>query len=377
MKNDKVNEALGILLKDDKDQILERIRHLTVLANYKYNEYHQFAPGRYFLESLVTWLNSITDPEDRSAAFDFVYRRLLFFSRGDMYHFTRIAFAHQVRPALLRWAAAELQLDPSEHVRLARSRYFETVVRSAVFLAMSDGARIDDFRRLGALSNEQVAPNYDLTPERWAEIAEEWRKARTKALPEIAAESRPIPPEMIRQVFLVDDFAASGSTIIRKENGEWKGRYPKFIKQLYDKKWPVDLQNVQVHLVLYVVTRQALKSIHNDIQEFRAERLKDEKATPETEIFHVQMLEENVRVGSNKEDDRYRPFIEHYEIEGSYDSSIKKGGPDGHQRWGYKECALPLVLFHNTPNNSIAPLWMYSDLKMPGLFPRVRRHRED
>jgi hypothetical protein len=37
---------------------------------------------------------------------------------------------------------------------------------------------------------------------------------------------------------------------------------------------------------------------------------------------------------------------------------------------------LPLVLHHNTPNNSICLLWSYEDTQVRGLFPRIKRHKE-
>jgi len=43
---------------------------------------------------------------------------------------------------------------------------------------------------------------------------------------------------------------------------------------------------------------------------------------------------------------------------------------------GFSDCALPLILEHNTPNNSVPLLWTYdySDI-FKGLFPRIPRHR--
>jgi hypothetical protein len=56
------------------------------------------------------------------------------------------------------------------------------------------------------------------------------------------------------------------------------------------------------------------------------------------------------------------------------DKHMKKGGADG--KYGFANCGLPLVLAHNTPNNSIALLWADTE-KVTGLFPRVSRHREE
>ena len=49
---------------------------------------------------------------------------------------------------------------------------------------------------------------------------------------------------------------------------------------------------------------------------------------------------------------------------------------------GYADCALPLVLSHNTPNNSISLLWADTtvepqSLNRLALFPRYERHHRD
>ena len=62
-----------------------------------------------------------------------------------------------------------------------------------------------------------------------------------------------------------------------------------------------------------------------------------------------------------------------------YDPKVKTkhmnvGRGDG--RRGFDDCGLPLVLSHNTPNNSIFLLWADPDVyKVIGLFPRMERHR--
>ena len=70
-------------------------------------------------------------------------------------------------------------------------------------------------------------------------------------------------------------------------------------------------------------------------------------------------------------------------IDGYYNSSIetehtrKGGGKD--VKLGFGQCALPLVLEHNTPNNSIPLLWAETDASngehaMRALFRRRQRH---
>ena len=57
------------------------------------------------------------------------------------------------------------------------------------------------------------------------------------------------------------------------------------------------------------------------------------------------------------------------------DDHFRVGGTDD-PRAGFANCALPVVLSHNTPNNSIYVLWGPENSEFFGLFPRVSRHRE-
>jgi hypothetical protein len=51
-------------------------------------------------------------------------------------------------------------------------------------------------------------------------------------------------------------------------------------------------------------------------------------------------------------------------------NTSKKGGI----KYGYGDVGLPLILYSNTPNNSIYPLW-YNASNFAGLFNRMNRHR--
>ena len=59
----------------------------------------------------------------------------------------------------------------------------------------------------------------------------------------------------------------------------------------------------------------------------------------------------------------------------AFDEHIEVGGTSTAQM-GFAGCALPVVLSHNTPNNSVYMLWGSEAHGFPGLFPRVSRHKE-
>ena len=58
------------------------------------------------------------------------------------------------------------------------------------------------------------------------------------------------------------------------------------------------------------------------------------------------------------------------------DDTAYKVGSVNKPYLGFDECALPVVLSHNTPNNSLPILWQDTDndQEFKGLFPRISRH---
>ena len=58
------------------------------------------------------------------------------------------------------------------------------------------------------------------------------------------------------------------------------------------------------------------------------------------------------------------------------DSHYKKGKHD-RPYLGFNECALPIILNHNTPNNTLPIFWFPEDSNCVGLFPRVTRHKDE
>ena len=72
-----------------------------------------------------------------------------------------------------------------------------------------------------------------------------------------------------------------------------------------------------------------------------------------------------------------QPLIDHprYYDKEAETKATRVGGTEGVRR-GFANCALPIVLCHNTPNNSIYLLWGEESYTFPGLFPRVTRHRD-
>lgn len=184
--------------------------------------------------------------------------------------------------------------------------------------------------------------------------------------------ARPADEERFSLIWLVDDFSGSGNTYIRFDGTErrFKGK----IRKIYDRVLAGDLMDpdyYEVYLLLYVATRQAIDHI-----EYWSERFTTEQGFKPLRLHVLCPIEKDAALASRSE-----PALisvlgkEAYYDKKASDRHIAIGGTQSAQ-FGFAGCSLPLVLSHNTPNNSVYVLWGPEDYRFFGLFPRVSRHRE-
>ena len=95
--------------------------------------------------------------------------------------------------------------------RILNSDGFRRVKRKSLFLGLSDGARVDVFRRVADLSNEQVHATYHLSDGKAKDMVKELRK-------DLAS-----PEESFTTLFLIDDFSGSGDSLLREGRRQNKG----------------------------------------------------------------------------------------------------------------------------------------------------------
>jgi len=184
-------------------------------------------------------------------------------------------------------------------------------------------------------------------------------------------------PAMFERICLVDDFTASGSSLIRRDNeGKWKGKVPVFIDQMLQAKRlgthvTADCV-IQIHH--YIGTDKSRQTIHDMLEEYKL-HLGDLSIS--FNHTYSMVLPGTIVIGDNSDPALVR-LLQRYYGHTCEDEHTGKG------IWfGYKQCGLPLVLDHNTPNNSVALLWA-SSLRpheekvhvMKPLFPRKKRHVE-
>src|SRR5271155_4295117 len=85
----------------DVELINSEVPALQLLADYKYDQYQRYGPGKRFIESLALWLNQFEVP-DRVQALSLVQRRLIFISEREMKHLVELAYPDVIVQERLR-----------------------------------------------------------------------------------------------------------------------------------------------------------------------------------------------------------------------------------------------------------------------------------
>lgn len=359
MREDLAERLLAKVMKWSEEDVAKERPVLQALASYKYDEYQQFSPGMHFIESLAIWLSTFR-VADRQTAYTFVKEKLIFISEAEMRHLVGLAYPDHIRTILQKKVAEEMGIPDHAVARILSSGEFRRVKRKSLFLGLSDGARVDVIRRVAGLSNEQVYATYQLSDEKAQDMLEELRIEL--ASPEVSFDT----------LFLIDDFSGSGDSLLREEEGEVKGKIESCLSTLLEKNCTthlLDQRSLTVYVVLYLCTKRALQQLRQRLGS------KLPAQFPKCSILPVHILGDDVMVTKETAPEFDRMLNEYYNSR-IMDRHLRKGGPDVIH--GYGGCSLPLILAHNTPNNSVYLLWANDpELQMKALFPRVSRHREE
>lgn len=367
---DELAEALlsKVMGWSDEEKANERA-FLQDFARYKYDEYQQFAPGRRFIESLALWLRQFKTQAQRRTAYAFVRHRLIFISNAEMRRLVELAFPTIIRPRLIDRAARAAKLSPLRPKAVVASREYRALIRRCLVLGLSDGARTDLFRRANPqiFSNEQVSHNYEISGTKALDMGRKLKKDLAKILGADPDEVQ----SRFECVLLLDDFSASGTSYIRPDMLEqWKGKIWRVVQMLDEGGELSDLvapSEVHVMVILYVAAPQAIAHITSLLNELPFARGKIE-----LHVVH------RLPLSTPLDDDRDADILAIARAPDYFDTAAddEHGAVGGSSKQlGYADCRLPLVLSHNTPNNSIFLLWASENYSIRGLFPRVDRHR--
>jgi hypothetical protein len=373
MKDALAERLLAHVMQWGPQQVAQERPYLQAMAAYKYDEYQQFSPGMRFVESLARWLAQFGTNDERQQAYEFVKTKLVYLCAAEVNHLVECAYPDIVRPLLLRMAAPLVGPGGGNvrHVtRTAASVEFQALRRQSLFLGLSDGSRIDHFRRANPeLNQEQIWQTHEIAEPRVGDMLESLAKDVG-----IIRGAAPAPCKF-RTVVLLDDFSASGSSYYsfdKNSKGEYGGKIAKFHRGLTTPGDPladlVDARDVQIIVLLYIATEDALTYLRRRSAEFWGG-----SGIPFT-VEAVQTIPKSIQVVKDASNP-LAGLIETYYDRSVFTRHFAKGGTID-AKYGYAACGLPVVLHHNTPNNSIALLWSYEDRTVRGLFPRVTRHKE-
>ena len=344
---------------------------LRLMSESKYDGYSDFRAGIRFVESLATWLQQF-DPTDRQAAYDFIKNRLVYISPPEMQRLIEAFLPETVTPYLRRIAAARVGIKPYQVWGNADGKdNFDRLLRRTLFVGLSDGCRFDNLRRAnaGVLSPEQIVPMISIADDKWEDLGENLKSDQN-------------PEAKFEHVFLIDDFTASGTTLIRRVESVWKGKLKKFDNLVRDSRdslgnaFPLAASfALQIHH--YVSTAQARTTLERRVK-LADEEWKD-RSWGSVQISEGILLPESLKM-IPETDDEMLSICETYYNHDLYRRLQKHCDEAGqkHMKFGYADCALPLCLEHNTPNNSISILWAETSGEtghpMRALFRRRDRH---
>lgn len=368
-----ISEIMGW---SDGGEATREYNWLRLIAATKYDGYSDFRAGSRFIENLAIWLKQF-QPEDRRVAYEFIKNRLVYISAAEMQRTIEAFIPEIVTPRLRRLAAKEVGIASHEvWGNPAGAEAFRRLLRRSLFVGLSDGSRIDILRRAnaGRLSQEQVVPMMNVDLKKWEELSE------ALADDEKSADAR------FEHVYLIDDFTASGTTFIRQVKGEWKGKLKKFNALVRDARSAADAAGktfpiatrYAVHIHHHVSTTQAQAALAKRVR--IADKEWPERDYAEIDISEGMLLPPTLRMRPSLDAAMLALCDKYYDHE--LYRRLKKHCDEAGQsdmRRGYAKCALPVVLEHNTPNNSIPLLWAETDGKdsqhaMRPLFRRRDRH---
>ena len=349
MNQDLGLKVLGQIMKWDDDLARQEFAWLRLIARLKYDGYRDFQAGMRFIESLVTWLQQFQSEQERKTAYDFIRHTLIYIGPSEMQQLVEQFYPRIVRSRLVHIVATECGIPRYRVLANPDARAAENRLRRCIlFMGLSEGAHIDTIRHAnsGLLSNEQFVQVTQVDTEKWRDLLENLRE-------DLKDESA-----RFRLVYLIDDFTATGTSFLRlDEKKEWKGKLIRFkdsVKnasevlggKIFEESWELCIHH-------YVASQAAVDAIEKRLEE--AEIFPKDWNRPMHASF-------GMRLPPDLPIDRapaYHDFIKLTKTYYDPELETKHTNIGGviHLGLGYGGCALPLVLEHNTPNNSVALLW--------------------
>jgi len=374
MRDDVVKALLEKVISSideiDEDMTQSYIKYFQALARYKYDNYQQYSAGLRFIETLAIWLEQF-DSIDKKIALDFIMNRIVYISSSEINLIAESCFIDKLQYILINITAIKINVPEYKLKHIEKSYEYEVLKRQSLFCGLSDGARLDIFRRAntGILSHEQIYLTYELSEQRVSKMKDELiEDLNNRFKLELNKDSE---QAKFKTLFLIDDFSASGTSYLKQnDKGELKGKIAGLYKDLFDPSKTIydsvfDKRNLKIYIILYICSTQAKITIESNFDKL----FEIYNHKPELIIMHE--LDEQYQIKNHEGIFDICKKEKYYDKELIEDKHTQKN-----IQLGFSDCALPLILEHNTPNNSVPLLWTYdySDI-FKGLFPRIPRHR--
>ena len=376
MNQDLALKILGQIMQWTDGHARKEFDWLRLMARLKYDGYRDFQAGMRFIESLATWLQQFK-PCERETAYAFVRHTLVYIGPSEMQRLVEQFYPRIVRDRLVYMVATERGIQPHRVLIDADARAAsKRLRRQTLFMGLSDGARIDTIRHAnsGLLGNEQFVQGTQVDTEKWKDLLENLR------------EDLDDPNARFRLVYLVDDFAGSGTSFLRFDGKTMKGKLLRFKDsvesasgaldggKLFEDGWVLCVHH-------YLASSAAAKAIRKRLGRLAGgDDLPEDWAQATFPSFGMVLPHDLPIDVVDKHHDDFLELTQTY-----YDPKIRTKhtdiGGSTHLGLGYGGCALPLVLEHNTPNNSVALLWAETDgedrdgVPAPAMRPLFRRRQ--
>ena len=375
MNEDLCLRTLAKVLDWSNDRARAEYEWLRLMSRFKYDGYRDFVAGVRFLECLITWLTQFQSPEERQAAYDFLKKRLVYVGPAELTKLVELFYFETVRPTIAAIAAAELGVK--RHCLWSHPKGLDTFARSlrhVLFMGLSDGARTDMLRYAarGDLTNEQVVGFTQIDPDKWLDLLKDLRKDTENE------------GARFHHLFVLDDFTASSTSLLRKPpdsghhvgalgglwnslrgkpsgGAQWKGKLVRLWNSLEHTKEKLgedpmaDGWTLCVHH--YLATPRAKQAAFEREQQAARDRGKNWFRSVEFSFSAV--LDSSIEVTDASDPDFLGLTDTYYDSSIEPEKHLRECGIDDLKR-GYAACSLPVILEHNTPNNSLALLWAES-----------------
>ncbi len=356
------------------DPSVDEFAWLKMMSSIKYDGYADFRAGVRFLENLAVWLRQFPVAE-RQVAYDFFKRRLVYISPAELKCLIEIMVPEVVTPQLRREVAHLLGIKPYEVWKTKESaKAFQDALRRTLFVGMSDGSRIDMLRRAnaGKISPEQIVAALIIDDAKWEDLGVELAKSLGSG-------------QKFDRVYLIEDFTGSGTTFARYVDGKWKGKLHKFeervkaAKRKLKGKFPLK-DGYDIHIHHYISSHQASAALRANAETVKAKWKR--RSFGDLVVSEGIRLPASLKLSEDTDAEMLRLCREYFDV--GLDVKLAKHLLESNidtVRFGYAACTLPLILDHNTPNNTIPLLWAETNgdkanavHAMEPLFRRRDRH---